>query len=117
MTLVKSMIALLVMFLPMSAQAAEAWNCKPGEGWPLTLYRVEGNYLAFPSPDLGMGSPHNTVPIVKNRNDVLVAISDNTAPGYLDMIIIDKRTPSVALINMSVGGKVIDRLNGPCTRQ
>ena len=96
MKLAKSMTALMVVLLPISAHAAEAWNCKPGEGWPLILYRVEGNTLAFPSPDLGMGSPHNIVPIVKNRDDVLVAISDNTAPGYLDMIIIDKRTPSVA---------------------
>jgi hypothetical protein len=101
--------------IPASANATEAWTCKPAEGWPPSVFRIEGNLLAFPSPDLGMGSPHNTIPIVKNRDDALVAIADNTAPGMLDMIIIDKRAPSVLIINMSLGGKVTDSIRGPCT--
>ncbi len=103
--------------IPASANASEARTCKPAEGWPPSVFRIEGNLLAFPSPDLGIGSSHNTMPIVKNRDDALLAVSDNTAAGYFDMIIIDKRAPSVAMLNMAANGKVFDSLQGPCTKE
>jgi hypothetical protein len=110
-------IIVLLAVAASTANAADAWSCKPAPGWPPSVFRIEGNLLAFPSPDPGMGSSHNTMPIVKNRDDALLAVSDNTAAGYFDMIIIDKRAPSVAMLNMAANGKVFDSLQGPCTKE
>jgi hypothetical protein len=95
---------------------AEAYKCRLRPNQTFDTWTVaDGKITVASRSDLAQ-SPPWVFPIVKDNADELVGMQDLNEARFTFMLLIDKHTAKVALLNVSPNSAVMDRVEGDCEK-
>lgn len=118
----KSILLAALVLAPAAAEAApalEAWNCRTASG--AQRWEVQGGELV--TDMAGLPPTMTRLPIVKNSDDTVMAVSDEYAGRRYEVVLIDKRKPALKVITLGVetaplsdGGACVSGFARPAAR-
>lgn len=109
----KSILLAALVLAPLPALAApalEAWNCRTAAG--AQRWEVQGGELVTDMAGLPPGMTR--LPIIKNSDDAVMAVSDEYAGRRYEIVLIDKRKLGIRIVTMGAEMSVPGSDNGMC---
>lgn len=97
----KSILLAALVLAPAATHAApalEAWNCRTASG--PQRWEVQGSELV--TDMTGLPPAMTRLPIVRNSDDTVMAVSEEYAGRRYEVVLIDKRKPALKVITLGV---------------